>query len=222
MRKIIKGIVNRTWKPFVERYLQKTRVYHFRDMAVAVPPGVFHPGFFFSTKLLISFLEKQNLKGKSFLEMGSGSGLVSIFAAKQHATVTACDISPASVLCTTENAKRNNVTITVLQSDLFSAILPQQFDFIAVNPPYFKKHPASIAENAWYCGENLEYFRRFFQQAAAFLAPSSAIIMVLSDECDLRGIQAIALENRLSFEQVLQKRTAWETGFIFNIRRSEK
>jgi release factor glutamine methyltransferase len=222
MRRIIKGIVNRTWKPVVEHYLRKPRDYNFKNISVTVPPGVFHPRFFFSTKFLVSFLEKQNLHGKTFLEMGSGSGLVSIFAAKQNAIVTACDISADSVLCTKENAKRNNTNISVFQSDLFSAIPAQQFDIIAVNPPYFKKKPASIAENAWYCGEDLEYFRGFFQQVKAFISPSSVIFMVLSDECDLHGIQKIAMENKLIFKQVLAKRTAWETEFIFNIHLNEK
>lgn len=222
MRRIIKGIVNRTWKPFVERYLRKTRVYTFRDITVTIPPGVFHPGFFFSTKLLISFLERQKLDGKHFLEVGSGSGLISIFVAKQNAIVTACDISPGSVLATQENAKSNSVTISVFQSDLFKEIPAQQFDIIAVNPPYYKKDPASIAENAWYCGENLEYFRAFFQQIKAFITPSSNIFMVLSDECDLRGIQAIANENGLLFELAVEKRTLWEKGFIFNILLNEK
>ncbi|MDQ3111586.1 MAG: methyltransferase [Bacteroidota bacterium] len=222
MRKIIKAIVNRTWKPMVENYLSVPRVYNFRRITVNIPPGVFHPGFFFSTKLLITFLEKQQLSGKRFLEMGSGSGMISIFAAQQKAVVTACDISPLAVECTLGNAKNNGVSISVFQSDLFSSLPAQQFDIIAVNPPYYKKNPASIAENAWYCGENLEYFRAFFCQAKKFISASSDIFMVLSDECDLHGIQAIANENDLTFTLCVQKRTMWEQGFIFNIRLNEK
>lgn len=150
--------------------------------------------------------------------MGSGSGLISIFAAKQNALVTACDISPAAVKCTRENAQKNGVKVSVFQSDLFSDIPAQHFDFIAVNPPYYKKHPRSVEENAWYCGEDLEYFQRFFQQVQNFMSSSSNIFMVLSDECDLAGIQKVAESNQLIFKLVHEKRTAWETQFIFNIR----
>ncbi len=218
MRKIIKGVVNRTWKPLVERYLQKSRVYNFRNISLTISPGVFHPGFFFSTKIVIAFLQKQHLDGKTVLEMGSGSGLISIFAAKRNALVTACDISPVAVKCTAENAQKNGVKISVFQSDLFSDIPPQQFDFIIVNPPYFKKHPVSIEENAWYCGENLEYFQRFFLQVKSFMHASTNIYMVLSDECDITGIQKIAASNQLVFNLVNEKRTAWETQFIFNFQ----
>jgi release factor glutamine methyltransferase len=58
MRRLIKRIVGSTWKPFVTWYLRKPRVFRYRDISVTVQPGVFHPGFFFSTKLLLGFLEE--------------------------------------------------------------------------------------------------------------------------------------------------------------------
>lgn len=218
MRRIIKGIVNRTWKPFVEWYLRHPRNYRYEAISIRVEPGVFHPGFFFSTKLLIYFLKSIDLKGTRFLEMGSGSGLVSIFAAKRNAHVTAAEISPVSLACTKENAKRNHAEITVVESDLFRFIPAQQFDFIIVNPPYFKKSPATMGQHAWYCGENLEYFEQFFQQASSFVHMNSIIIMVLSDECDFNGIQVIAGTFHWKMELAMEKRTAWEKGYIFNIR----
>jgi release factor glutamine methyltransferase len=217
MRRFIKGIVNRTWKPYVQWYLKKTRRYNFKNYSVSIEPGVFHPGFFFSTKFLISFIETLDLKEKHFLEMGSGAGLVSIVATKQNAIVLASDISPMAVLNTIENFKSNRVNADCIQSDLFDSIPSQQFDFIVVNPPYFKKNPVSIAEKAWYCGENLEYFEKFFQQAKSYVHSASRIIMVLSDECDINGIQAIAAKFHWQWELTIEKRTAWEMGFIFNI-----
>ncbi len=218
MRRLIKRIVNRTWKPLVVRYLKKTRSYFYKDISLTVPVGVFHPGFFFSTKLMILFLEKQKLSEKKFLEIGCGSGIISIYAAKQKAIVTTCDISPMAVGCAIENARINKVSIVVYQSDLFSEIPIQHFDIIAVNPPYYKKNPVSIAEKAWYAGENLEYFRRFFQQVKAYMNPNSILFMVLSDECDIDGIEAIANENNFQFDLSIEKRTFWEKNSIFNIR----
>jgi len=218
MRRIIKSIVNRTWKPYVEWYLRAPRNFKYKNSSVEIIPGVFHPGFFFSTKLLISFLEKQDLNNKNFLEMGCGSGLVSIVAAKQNAKVTTADISSDAISCTKKNAEKNQVTISVIESDLFKSIPQQQFDIIAVNPPYYKKTPSSPDQFAWYCGENLEYFTAFFQQAKLFVNASSRIIMVLSDECDIAGISSLAEKNGWVWEKALQKKTAWEMGYIFNIR----
>jgi release factor glutamine methyltransferase len=218
MRRLVKAIVNRTWKPLVKNYLRKPRIFTYKNISVNVPPGVFHPGFFFSTKLMISFLEQAEVTGKKILEMGSGSGLISIYLAKRNALVTTCDISPLAEKATTENAKRNNAPVAFFHSDLFSAIPPQHFDIIVVNPPFFKKEPASMEEKAWYCGENLDYFRKFFQQAGAFMRSDSQMFMVLSDECDIEGIAEIANENEFAFIQTYEKKTGWETGYIFFIR----
>lgn len=201
----------------MEWYLRAPRNFTYKKSTVEIIPSVFHPGFFFSTKLLISYLEKQNLEGKNFLEMGCGSGLVSIVAAKHNAKVFAADIFPLAVSCTKNNAQKNQVEISTIESDLFQSIPQQTFDIIAVNPPYYKKKPATPDQFAWYCGENLEYFERFFQQAKTFVDSSSRIIMVLSDECDVEGIRSLAVKNGWRWELALKKRTAWETGFIFNI-----
>ncbi|HTB05876.1 MAG TPA: methyltransferase, partial [Bacteroidia bacterium] len=73
--KAIRPIVSRTYKPMLKRYLAKPRSYNYDGLAILVQPGVFHPGFFFSTKLFLEFLNNKELKGRSVLEIGAGSGL---------------------------------------------------------------------------------------------------------------------------------------------------
>ena len=51
---------------------------------------------------LLSMLEISNLKGLSFLDAGSGSGLFSLAARKQGASVMSFDYDPQSVECTRE------------------------------------------------------------------------------------------------------------------------
>ena len=89
MKAVLKNIVAHTYKPFLEKYLSKTRMYKYEDIRLEIPPQVFHPGFFFSTRLLLNYLRNFPLVRKSFLEPGCGSGLISIYAAKQGANVTA-------------------------------------------------------------------------------------------------------------------------------------
>src|SRR5439155_17358143 len=109
MRNPIKYIVGSTWQPLLVKYLSKTRTYHYKDIYLQIPASVFHPGFFFSTHLLLKQIRKIPLKGKKFLEPGAGSGLLSIYAAKQGAEVTATDINPIAVKCLQENCSLNNV-----------------------------------------------------------------------------------------------------------------
>ena len=55
---------------------------------------------------LAQMLERSDLKGLSFLDAGSGSGLFSLAARRLGATVTSVDFDPQSVACTRELRRR--------------------------------------------------------------------------------------------------------------------
>jgi 2-polyprenyl-6-hydroxyphenyl methylase/3-demethylubiquinone-9 3-methyltransferase len=57
-------------------------------------------------KSLREFLEVEDLRGQSFLDIGSGSGLFSLAARKMGANVVAFDFDPHSVECTKELKRR--------------------------------------------------------------------------------------------------------------------
>src|SRR4029079_8362350 len=113
MKTVVKHIVAYTYRPLLIRYLSKTRIYRYGDIRLEIPPQVFHPGFFFSTKLLLNFLIRFELQGKRFLEPGCGSGLISIYAAKKGARVTSTDINPIAVKYLEKNAANNRVELKV-------------------------------------------------------------------------------------------------------------
>jgi 2-polyprenyl-3-methyl-5-hydroxy-6-metoxy-1,4-benzoquinol methylase len=54
-----------------------------------------------------TFLEMENLHGKTFLDIGCGSGLFSLVAWRLGARVTSFDYDPQSVACTAELRHRN-------------------------------------------------------------------------------------------------------------------
>src|SRR5262249_19238283 len=149
-----KNIVAHTYKPLLAKYLSKKRIYHYKDIRLEIPPEVFHPGFFFSTRLLLNYIKQMPLKERSFLEIGCGSGLISIYAAKKGAKVTATDINTVAIESLKKNSSKNNIELSVIESDLFQNIPVRQFDIVAINPPYYKKKPVTEIDYAWYCGEN--------------------------------------------------------------------
>jgi 2-polyprenyl-6-hydroxyphenyl methylase/3-demethylubiquinone-9 3-methyltransferase len=55
---------------------------------------------------LAAALECEDLKGKTFLDMGSGSGLFSLAARRLGAAVRSADVDPDSVACTAELKRR--------------------------------------------------------------------------------------------------------------------
>lgn len=216
MRRLIKGILHRTWKPYVQWYLKSPRSFKWGNIRITVQPEVFHPGFYFSTAFLLKYLAGLRLDGLNILEVGSGSGLVSVYCAKQGAKVTACDINPAAVENTRGNAVSNSAKVNVIESNLLDNISSQHFNLVIVNPPYYKKDPVTPADHAWYCGKNLEYFQNLFSQCKKYVVNSSEVVMVLSDECDIAGIKSIAVQNGWTVAVKKEKLIRWERNFILS------
>jgi release factor glutamine methyltransferase len=206
------------YKPILVKYLSKTRHYRYRGISLIIPPEVFHPGFFFTTKLLLQYLSLLPLKEKVFLELGAGSGMISIFAAKKYANVTATDINPVAVEYLKTNAQANNVHLQIIHSDLFQNIYRQHFDIIAINPPFYKKDPITNKDHAWYCGKNGEYFQTLFSSLASYIHSTSTVLMILSDGCDLEMITRIAVVHGFQLNIVYSKQNLLEKNFIFRIQ----
>lgn len=219
MRKIIKVFVSATYKPVLSKYLSKTRAYKYKSIRLLIPPEVFHPAFFFSTKILLKYMNRFNLKQKTFLELGAGSGLIAFSVAKKGAIVTATDINPVAVEYLKQNSKANNVCLNVIHSDLFLNISRSTFDFIAINPPYYKKQPNNYKDYAWYCGEHGEYFYSLFGSLADYMNENSVVLMILSDGCDLNMIKTIASQSGFRFNRVYAKQNWLEKNFIYAIER---
>ncbi len=54
----------------VQWYLRKPREFNYGTIKLIVAPGVFHPGFFFSTRYVLEFLNKQNLARTKIFRSG--------------------------------------------------------------------------------------------------------------------------------------------------------
>lgn len=101
-------------------------------------PGVF-PGTMTAATEVMASIVPYPVHG-SFLEIGSGSGVIAVTAALQGcAEVTAVDINEAAVTNTKANAARHFVAerVTAVHSDLFQSIPQgQRFDVIFWNVPW--------------------------------------------------------------------------------------
>lgn len=150
-------------------------------------PGVYRPSD--DTFLMLECLIVK--RGEKVLEMGCGSGFISIHMAALGAEVTAADINPAAVTCTENNAARNGLRVRTVRSDLFSD-LDGVYDLIIFNPPYLPVDDEGMLEAAWAGGRGgLEVLRQFLKEAQSFLAPNGRILILISSKMDSRGIEEI-------------------------------
>jgi len=198
------------------RYIRQERQYRYAGLNICVPTGVFHPGIFFSTPIFLHFLKQVDFHNKTVLDVGTGSGILAVFAAKNGGQVTAIDLHLQALATAQLNATNNGLTITTKQSDLFAQLTPQLFDFILVNPPYYPRIPKNDAEKAFFAGHELEYFDHFFSKLPDFIHPETKIWMILSEDCDLKRIAQKALGNSFSSESVFTQKK-W--GEIFEVIR---
>ncbi|MBK7632455.1 MAG: methyltransferase [Ignavibacteriales bacterium] len=217
MKSFLKKLFFPILKSLYNIYSSKERSYSYKGINVRVMPGVFHPGLFFSTNLLIEYLSKLDLENKTVLELGAGSGLISIYCAKQNAIVTATDINPTAIININKNVELNNVKITAFESDLFDKIKKVNYDYIIINPPYFPKDPKNEKEFAWFCGSDFKYFKKLFSQLNNYRTESNILLMILSEDCDFNRINSIANECNFKLNLVLQKKVLWEQNFIYTI-----
>jgi release factor glutamine methyltransferase len=217
MNTIIRNIVKQTYQPLLVKYLSASRQYRYGGLLLDVPPEVFHPGFFTSTGFLLRYLVLMDLKAQSLLDLGAGTGIIAIAAAKQQAIVTATDINPIAVQCIAANGQRNNVALRIYESDLFDAIPASTFDVIAINPPYYRKDPRSMKEHAWYCGANGEYFRKLFQQLPAFIHEGTQVLMTVCDGADSAMIHRMACESGFLLTCIRKRQHLMQKNFLYSI-----
>jgi release factor glutamine methyltransferase len=173
-------------------------------------PQVFHPRYFGSSAILARFVSSLPLTGKSFLDVGCGSGLIGMCAARAGAQVMAVDINGEAVRCTLANAERHELPIKVQQSDLFSAIGARQFDAIAFNPPFLLGTAQSAADRAFYGGLNFEVIRNFVAGVRAHLRPGGAIYIILSADIDIANVEQIFRDRCFKISRVVSSR--WLLG----------
>lgn len=217
MRNFIKQITHPFLKLALNLYYSKPRPYRYENIRIKVHPDVFPPHLTFSTKILLDFVDELNLDHKTFLELGCGSGIISLLASKKGAEVTASDINQTALDYLNINASRNKMSVKTIYSDVFENLEGEYFDYIIINPPYYPQNPKNIRQEAWYCGENFEYFEKLFYQLPNHLTVESHCYMILSQDCDIEKIKSIALKHAMDLELVLEKKLRVETNYIFNV-----
>lgn len=218
MIKKLKKILFPVAKLAFETYHLKDRTFTYEDITVEISKEVFPPHFTISTKILLDFIKPLDLRGKSFLELGCGSGIISLFAASKGANVVASDINQVAIDALKEASIKNEIPVHVVYADLFENLPNIAFDHIIINPPYYPRTPKNDKERAWFCGEDFEYFKKLFAQLSNHLAPNTW--MILSEDCKIDHIQQLAANNGLHFELIFEKSVVKEKNYIFNIQKS--
>lgn len=150
------------------------------NLPILVLPDVFNPTLFQTSEALIAQLDAIPMDpGLSVLDMGTGSGIGAIAAARRGARVVAVDISPEAVRCARINVLLNRVEdrVEVRYGDLFEPVRSERFDLVLFNPPFYTGAPRAQWELAWRSEGVLD---RFARDLPTVLTPSGRALLIVS------------------------------------------
>jgi release factor glutamine methyltransferase len=160
------------------------------DKEFLVYPDTFWP-FADSLPLVRHF---QVEPGECVLDVGTGSGVIGIFACYRGAArVVGVDINPAAVQSATHNARLHGFAdvMEVRHSDLFGALGEERFDVITANLP-FRNKPAHdvVAMSQW--DTDFRTNTRFFEGVGRHLKPTGRIYFVQSNFGEIEAMTRLA------------------------------
>lgn len=147
-----------------------------------VLPQVFNPRLLRTGELLARLLDERLVpEGSTVLDLGTGSGVGAVFAARWAGKVVAVDINPEAVRCARINALIHGLEdrIEVVHGDLFEPLGSSRFDVVLFNPPYYRGEPKDDLDMAWRSSTVLD---RFATELRRHLAPRGHALVVLSTD----------------------------------------
>ena len=169
-----------------------------------------------------TFLLAENLEikeGMSVLEIGTGSGLVSMYASLLTDDVTATDINYNALELAEKNFKLNKIdTIKLEFGDMFEPVKDKKFDVILFNTPYLPTDSDDIIDDdlnyAFDGGLNgRKVIDRFINEVSNHLNDKGIVQMIQSslsdndrtlDMFDRNGFVAeIAESEKFFFEEIV-------------------
>jgi release factor glutamine methyltransferase len=195
-----------------------TRAAGFR---LIVRPTVFHPRCFLTSEFFAAFIGQLDLRGKRVADVGTGSGILALAAARAGAAqVTAIDVNPNAALSAAENARVNGhgEGFTAVCANLLSALAPAAlFDVIISSPPSFPGEPRDVADRAWYAGPSYRDVIPLFDQARQRLAPSGRMYLLVSSDSDLDLFSALIVRARFRARLVAERSIFIESLMIYEL-----
>jgi release factor glutamine methyltransferase len=177
-----------------------------------VMPSVFNPKLTRTGAFLAAHLDSRLVCADAdVLDMGTGSGICAVFAARHSRRVVAVDINPAAVRCASINARLNHLEhcIEVRYGDLFAPVAGERFDLIVFNPPFLRGKPRDDCDRAW---RSTDVAERFAAGLRDHLRPLASALVVLStfgdaqvflEEFSRHGLTVSVLAERCFFNERL-------------------
>jgi HemK-related putative methylase len=209
-------------RPFLRRRLGQVVLEEVDGLPLIVLPEVFNPVVFRTGTVLARTVAAspwaQPREGSRALDLGTGSGVGSVFAARRGYRVIAVDLNPEAVRCAKLNALLHRLEdrIEVRQGDLFAPVAGEAFDLILFNPPFFRGEPRNRLDLAWRGTDVLE---RFAAGLPVALAPGGVALLLLSTDGDGPALLEALGRRGFTVETAVRRDFGNEVVTVYAVRR---
>lgn len=223
LKKIDYDKIHVTTRPYLNKVLAHSEQYEVNVFGknITVLPGVMSPKYDWAGLYMIDSLP-QDFSGQDVLELGSGTGLVSVFVGLRGAnSITATDINPVAVKNTKINFEKLNIkNFSTLLSDAFADIPKKKFDAIIFNLPYHDGVAQSDLEKGVI---DTEYntMVKFFVGVKDYLKENGKIYVGFSQSGNIERFKEEAEKNNIQIDK-MEERNTWDApeysgeGFHYN------
>ncbi len=191
--------------------MNKSYMHAGSDLRIGNCEGVYEPAE-------DSYLMVDSAKcGKRVLEVGCGTGIVSLHCAAAGSAVDAVDRNSKAVDCTLGNARANGLKVNAFVSDLFSSVPKgERYDTIIFNPPYLPTEDGLPGSEQWDGGmDGFRAVRPFLGDAPGYLADGGEIYIILSSLTDIGSL--LSEFKHLKFEKIASASFFFEKIFVWRI-----
>ena len=189
-------------------------------LPILVIPTVFNPkrlrtGEYFASQLQAGVVGRN----AEVLDMGTGSGVCALFAARHASRVVAIDINAAAARCARINTLLNHLEsrIEVRHGDLFGPVAGERFDLILFNPPFVIGEPRNDRDRAW---RSTDVAERFAEGLGHHLKPGGAALLLLSTYGDAAAFLRPLLARAHHVSRVAERRYVGERLTLYRVTAS--
>ena len=184
-KKLLEELVNRRMNKEPIAYILGKKEFWSRDFYINQHTLIPRP----ESEMLVELIIQANARKKisSILELGTGSGCISVSLAKElsHSQIVSTDICAKALKVANKNAQHYGVNnISFIKSDWFNKLDNQKFDCIVSNPPYIKEDDPYLSEltfepsKALVSGDDgLKAIEIISSNAAEYLSPEGKIFI---------------------------------------------
>lgn len=158
----------------------------YKGLVIYKHPNVYEPAE--DTFLLVENLDIK--RSDDVLEIGTGTGLVAVYAAQRSRNVVATDINDYALQCAVKNTITNRTyNVELRKGNLFEPVKDEKFDLILFNTPYLPTgEDEKIDEElnaAWDGGsEGRDTIDQFLNELKDHLKPNGRVQLVQSSLSD--------------------------------------